>query len=251
MELLQILLKNSLLVLFVLVLVDVLLVFLFLWLLHFGGDRFGLFLRGDEFWELELLGPRPNRESAGFSAEVCGMRDVEDLGSHDCHGCDEGAEKIVLGIEDGEIFGGSFGEFPERFAFFGLKVQWIGVKKLFDVVFEVFVELFGSVSDAVFEIVGSMKQKFETFIKSLGLTRSTYVFWVFEDLLQSLGAQTEEFAELISGPFHTMKGFFWEHFEGAMRNFSFLLRIALGTITFGFEGQNDLNVSFRTQSAAF
>jgi hypothetical protein len=159
--------------------VDIFLVLFFLWLLYFCGDRFSLFLGRNKFCEFDVLSQFSDGVSAGFGAEVCWMRDVEDFGSHNCHGCNESAEQVILRVEDGEIFWGPFREFPEGLAFFGLKVQWIGVKKLFDVVFEVFIELFGSVSDAIVEINGSIQQKLEAFAEGFGLVRSTNIFRIF------------------------------------------------------------------------
>jgi len=44
-----------------------------------------------------------------------------------------------------------------------------------------------------------------------------------------------------------MQGFFREHFQSAMRNLSFFLRVLLASVAFCDEWKHDLNMSFRTK----
>jgi hypothetical protein len=58
-------------------------------------------------------------------------------------------------------------------------------------------------------------------------------------------------AEKVSGPLNTVKSLFREHFESAMWNFVVILRVFLRSVAFSEEGEDNLDMTFRSKSPTF
>lgn len=139
-------------------------------------------------------------------------------------------EEIVL-VEN-EWRRRTLGQTPEGVAFLGLRVQWVDVQELLDVMVVEFLEAHASVFDTVHEVFGFLAQHLETFFESnLILLRNGVDFGaLLKDFDCALWHLSEHFAELVSCPLDAVQGFFGEHLKSAVRDFCVVFRISLGTV---------------------
>lgn len=125
--------------------------------------------------------------------------------------------------------------------------------ELLDLVVEQFLEAHACVLDAVHEIGWPLAEHLQAFFKSDDVLLGDRVdfFTFFKDFDETLRLLREHFSEFVTGPLNAMEGLLWEHLESAMWDLVFFHRVLLGSIGLSLEGQDDLNVTFGAERAAF
>jgi hypothetical protein len=116
--------------------------------------------------------------------------------------------------------GGSFWERPERTTFFGLLIDWVNMKKLLDIVEEVFLESFSSDLQAILKALRAFLSQFNDLLHCsfLLLISKIYslIFFIDDQLIEAFCLQIEKLSKKILSPFDTMESLFGEHLQGAV-----------------------------------
>lgn len=135
---------------------------------------------------------------------------------------------------------------PERISVLRHGIERVNMEKLSYVVVKQFLEAESGILNTVHEITRALLEEFHALFKAhdvLG-AYSLDLSSLIDNLDGACRHLSEHFSKLVSRPFNTVKSFFGEHLESAVRDLVVVLGVVHAAITLSLVRQDHLHVAF-------